>query len=150
MKKRKSTRSQIDTFLGSVVAAFSKTHLHVATEKAILDFVLLMLLLHLGQEVVVKGLGRVPGHGEVEIWLVALQGVVQRELADAQNFQIEILDAFHPSLARIGRIFEEPEVQNFPDNKLEFFASVCAMDADEDAEAAALIVIDDVKSSAHG
>ena len=76
-------------------------------------------------------------HGEVEIWLVALQGVVERELADAQNFQIQILDALHPALAGLGRILEKPEVQNFPDEEFELFPGVSSMDADEDTKAAA-------------
>jgi len=69
----------------------------------------------------------------VKVRLVALEGVVKGELADAQDLQVQVFNALVPPLARFCRIFEEPQVQNFPDEKFEFFSGVCPVDPYQDA-----------------
>lgn len=65
---------------------------------------------HVLQDAVVEGLGQLCRHGCVEVWLVALQYVLQRELAHAQHLKVHVHDAFAPRSAIL--VLKQPQVQD--------------------------------------
>lgn len=65
---------------------------------------------HVLQDAAVEGLCQLCRHGSVEVWLVAFQDTLQRELAHTQHLKVPIHDAFGPGTAVL--ILEQPQVKD--------------------------------------
>lgn len=72
-------------------------NLHVGSEFAVLDLVRLVFTLQRVQKFIVKLFGCDSLHGQMEIRFVSFQAVIQRKLADTQDLQFLVQDAFTPT-----------------------------------------------------
>lgn len=68
---------------------------------------------HVLQDAVVERLGQLCRHGGVEVWLVAFQDALQRELAHTQHLQVQVHHAFAPRSAIL--VLEQPQVEDLMD-----------------------------------
>lgn len=63
----------------------------------------------------------------MEVWLVAFQDALQRELAHAQHLQVQVHNAFAPRSAIL--VLEQPQVEDlmYPENSEEPVSAAMAL-----------------------